>query len=257
MSNYSESSVEPVGRGRPGRSRYRAKRTTVIPYRDFVSLVERLDSISLKSLVALLYYVPLRISEIVGDSKKKWRVLSAYGRGLSYQGTLPKGWTNSDQKNGLWDWRQRDSLPGILKEDITLDGLLLKIQSKPLKHGKRDGPLEIDIRYPLSNLIIDQWEKTEPEERVWAMTAWRVWKELTNISEDLYPHAFRFSRTTDMARDPNISLSDMLYWFGWAQARTADKYIQQARSTERTRASIERSLPAGWDIEKNHSSHRF
>lgn len=251
MSNQIESSEEHVGRGRPGRSRYRSKRTTVIPFRDFVLFVERIDQIQLKSLVALLYYAPLRIAEIVGDTPKKWKVLSAYGRGMSYQGTLPEGWATTDFKfnNGLWVWRHRDSLPGILKEDITIDGLLLKIESKPLKHGRREGPLEIDIRYPFSNLIIDQWEKTEPEGRVWAMTTWKVWRDLTNISEDLYPHAFRFSRTTDMARDPNISLSDMLYWFGWAQARTADRYIQQARSTERTRASIERSLPAGWDIE--------
>ena len=146
------SSEEHVGRGRPGRSRYKNKRTTVIPYREFVLFVGRFNQNILKSLVALLYYAPLRISEVVGDGTRKWKVLSAYGRGLSYQGTLPKDWQNSDQKNGLWDWRHRDSLPGILKEDISIDGLLLKIQSKPLKHGRRDGPLEIDIRYPFSEV---------------------------------------------------------------------------------------------------------
>ena len=96
----------------------------------------------------------------------------------------------------------------------------------------------------------DQWNKTEPECRVYPLTPWRVWKEFTMIGKNMYPHAFRFSRTTSMSRDPNISLADMLYWFGWAQARTADNYIQQARSTERTRTSIERSLPTGWDKEK-------
>ena len=231
MSNHSESSDEHVGRGRPGLSRYISKRTTVIPYRDFVIFIEKIPEKSIKSLVALLYYAPLRISEVVGDGIRKWKVLSAYGRGLSYQGTLPKGWANSDQKNGLWLWRHRDSLPGILREDISIDGLLLKIQSTPLKHGKREGPLEIDIRYPYSNLIIEQWEKTEPECRVYPLTTWNVWNQFTKIDKDMYPHAFRFSRTTSMSRDPSISLADMLYWMGWAQARTADNYIQQARST--------------------------
>ena len=236
-----------MGRGRPGRSRYREKRTTVIPYRDFVLFTERVDRNVLKSLVAFLYYAPLRIAEIVGDGPRKWKVLSSKGRGLSYQGKLPESWLKSEQEDGLWIWKHRDSLPGIVKEDISLDGLLLLIKSEPLKHGKRDGPLEIDTRYPYMDLVVDQWEKAEPEAKVWDLKTWYVWKQFTNIEKDMYPHAFRFSRTTSMARDPKISLADMLYWFGWAQARTADSYIQQARSTQRTRTSIERNLPTGWD----------
>ena len=173
-------------------------------------------------------------------------MLSSYGRGLFNQGILPENWQKSDQRNDLWVWRHRDSLPGILKEDISIDGLLLVIHSQPLKGGKREGPLEIDIRYPYVDLIIEQWENTEPESRVWDYKPWYVWSQLTKIDKNMYPHAFRFSRTSDMARDENISLSDMLYWMGWARAETADSYIRQARSTERTRTSIERSLPDDW-----------
>jgi hypothetical protein len=83
------------------------------------------------------------------------------------------------------------------------------------------------------------------------MTTWYAWNKISKISDgELYPHAFRFSKATDMARDPDISLADMLYWFGWAQARTVDNYIQQARSSARVRKSTERHLPEGWDKER-------
>ena len=226
--------------------------------------MSRLDSQDTKfrSLVAFLYYAPLRIVEIVGDGPKKWKILSRRGRALSREGSLPEDWQD---RNRFWEWRYRDPVPGIKKGDISLDGLLLQVISKPLKHGKRGDdrdnpiPLEIDIRYPYVDLIIQQWERTEnPEDSVWeGISPWLAWSKISKISEgELYPHAFRFSKATDMARDPDISLADMLYWFGWSQARTADNYIQQARSSARVRHSTERHLPEGWDKQEHGASRR-
>ena len=54
----------------------------MIPFPEFVLLVDRIDFKALKSIVALLYYAPFRIAKVVGDRTKKWKVLSSYGRAL-------------------------------------------------------------------------------------------------------------------------------------------------------------------------------
>lgn len=233
-----------IGRGRPGESRYKRKRISIISFGEFKELMEKIEIKELKSLTALLYYLGLRVAEIVGDRPRKWKKLTDKGIVLSNARNLPPNWMETEEGD-LWYWKHRKTLPGILKEDITLDGDTLRIYSKPLKHGKREGvgQLELDIHYPYVNLIIEQWQKTKPGEKIWNTSTWKVWNLISSLSEGrLYPHAFRLSRATRLARNPDMSIADMQQWFGWARASTADSYILPARSVSKVKDSIREEL---------------
>jgi len=230
-----------VPRGRKGESRYKSKRRTMISFEEFESIINRIDLLEWRSLIVLLFYVGFRISEIIGDYKRKWKVLSPKGRTLQRQNILPKNWINTDESENLWVWKYRDELPGIMKEDISLDGTRLTIFSEPLKHGKREGEgVELSTKYPYVDLIVEQWRKTEPGEKVWNVSRWKMKKMFSDIG--IYPHAFRFSRATRYAHDPEMSIADMMEWFGWARASTADSYIVPVRSVAKSLRSIEKEL---------------
>ena len=193
----------------------------------------------------MLYYLGIRIAEICGDCKREWKKLTTHGKNLSREGGLPRNWKETEEGE-LWYWEQRDTLPGIVKEDITLQGDILRIISKPLKHGKREGQgqLELDLRYPYVDLIVEQWEGTEPGHKVWDITTWKAWNFISKISGGrLYPHAFRLSRATVMARNPEMSIADMKQWFGWARGETADKYIAPIRSVIKARKALAEEIP--------------
>lgn len=239
--------VENPGRGRRGESRYISKRQSIVDFNEFQSLVEKIEieNVTYRSLVTILYYLALRIAEICGDRKRKWKKLTSRGKNLSIEGSLRRDWKET-KEGELWYWKQRDPLPGIVKEDLTIEGYILRISSKPLKHGKREGEgqLELDLRYPYVDLIVEQWDKTEPGEKVWDITTWKAWHFISTISEGrLYPHAFRQSRATVMARNPDMSIADMKQWFGWARGETADKYIMPIRSVIRAREALANEIP--------------
>lgn len=234
-------------RSRPGESRYLAKWRTTIPFEDFVLMLRRLEETGEQSLLTVLYYSGFRIAEICGDGPRRWKVLTPEGKSFSKQERLIKGWMDPEYEGRLWTWKHRGSLPGIVKEDITISGGLMKIYSRPLKHGKREGEglIELDMKkFPFMDLVAMQWEATEPGGRVWPFTTHRAWVITTRASGGkLYPHAFRLSRATRMAEDPGMSLSDLMSWFGWSRVETPDSYIVASRTTARARKSIERELP--------------
>ena len=71
------------------------------------------------------------------------------------------------------------------------------------------------------------------------MTTRKSWELIARASGHwIYPHAFRLSRATLMARTLGISVSDMKAWFGWARSSTADAYIVSQRSMRKARDSI-------------------
>jgi hypothetical protein len=46
-----------------------------------------------------------------------------------------------------------------------------------------------------------------------------------------------------MARNPEMSISDLKQWFGWARGETADKYILPARSVIKAREALADEIP--------------
>lgn len=233
-------------RGRPGESRYRDKWRSTIPFEDYVSMLHRLEETSEQSLLTILYYTGLRIAEVCGDKGRRWKVLTSEGKSFSKQAKLVKGWMDPEYEGKLWEWKTGKAHPGIMKEDIMMGDGLMKIYSRPLKHGRREGEglIELDMKFPFMDLVTMQLENTDAGERVWPFTTHRAWVIISRVSGGkLYPHAFRLSRATRMSEDPGIALADMMAWFGWSRVETPDAYVVGARSTARARKSIERELP--------------
>ena len=232
-------------------SRYKAKRRTPITIEELGELIAhvrqtsigvRLDQTLKTSLIAVLYYSGLRVAEVVGDSKRKWKTLTQYGKQMANSSEgLGRDWMNTEE-GFLWEWRYRGRLPGIIKEDIKKEGQLLYIESPALKHGIREDPLELSLTWPYVNIIREQWNDTPKEMRVWPICQTSARTIVMEASEHLYPHAFRGSLASNMARDPTISVSDMMGWFGWARAATADNYIMAQRSKVKARESIDRMV---------------
>jgi len=196
-------------------------------------------------LLAFLFYTGARVSEIVGDSAKKYKKLSPKGRALKERGLLPRDWIKRPEREGLWIWAEAKPKPGLLKEDFEIDRTrnVLSVNLKPVKRGKRIAPLELPLDLPYMDLILEQWRKTKKEEKIWKFSPWQVWNIVKKASGGrLYPHAFRFSKATLFARDPNIAVSDMQYWFGWARASTADRYILPARGSEKIIQALKREI---------------
>ena len=234
-------------------SRYKNKRQTPISFSEFEDLVahvERIrdgftiDHLTRSSLITILYYTGLRIAEVCGDSERKWKALTDRGVQLSKSpGWVKRVWLDTEEGE-LWEWRHRGRLPGILKEDIKKEGKTLYLSSEPLKHGSRGAPLELSLDWPYVILIEGQWSRKEIKlgERVWPICASSARTIIRQAEQSLYPHAFRSSLVTTMARDPDISVADMLGQFGWARASTADAYIMEQRSRAHARASIEKMI---------------
>jgi integrase len=229
-------------------SRYRQKRRTPITRQEFEKIVQgvqanseafRVDSPTQTSLVAILYYSGLRIAEVVGDSGRRWKRLTEKGQQLSQAGQLPENWMEVE---GLWEFKRRGELPGIVKEDITEEGETLYLSSDPLKHGKREEPLELDTAWPMVKGIRIQWDHAKPLSRVWPVSQTTARMILRGAAETLYPHAFRASLASNMARDPTMSVSDLMGWFGWARSSTADAYIMAQRSRVKARESIKKMV---------------
>jgi hypothetical protein len=205
-------------------------------------MLDGLGDLCMKSLVVILYYCGLRIAEVTGDKGRRWKILSKQGRTLSRAGALPDDWMGGAE-GGLWIWKTRDELPGLRKEDLRVQGGLLYINAQVLKHGRREVPLELPVTLPYIELVMGQWYAAKPGERVWPVTTRKAWEIIDRASGHwIYPHAFRLSRATLMARTPGISVSDMKAWFGWARSNTADAYIVSQRSMRKARDSIEQSV---------------
>jgi hypothetical protein len=230
-------------------SRYRQKRRTPIKREEFDGILRSVaansdrfmvDSMTQTSMVAILYYGGLRIAEVVGDSGRKWRVLNDRGHALANsEKGLPNDWMNNPS---LSEEKIRGYLPGIIKEDFTHEGNTLYLNSDPLKHGRREEPLELDVAWPSVLSIQRTWERTKSGERVWPISQTTARMILRGAAEMLYPHAFRASLASNMARDPNMSVSDLMGWFGWARSSTADSYIMAQRSRVKARESIKKMV---------------
>jgi len=221
---------------RSGQSRYKVKRATPISRGEFEAMLRRCRNDRERGLLVLLFYTGARVSEVVGIKQIRYKVLSEKGKRLKTRGLLPRDWIKTPKSSGLWKWVTRKPQAGLLKEDFEIDRErgVLSINFKPVKRGKRLAPVQLPLTLPHIQYIIWCVEKAKPGSPVWEWSRQWVWLLIKRVSNGrLYPHAFRFSRATQFARDPTISVSDMQFWFGWRRASTADRYIQPVRSSQK------------------------
>jgi hypothetical protein len=190
------------------------------------------------SLLAIYYWTGLRLAEVVGDRPRKYKVSSF---------TIEQ---REDMKRKGLDWTKQPNAyvtktsperPGVRKEDIEFDKerKVLSIQALALKEGKRDDPLELYLDLPYADLIKQQWDRTNPGEKVWNLSREYAWEIIKELDKRLYTHFFRFNRVMEVIELPDTSVVDLLSWFGWRRLQTAYNYLELgARSIKKTSVAM-------------------
>jgi len=212
------------------------------------------DPLRDRSLLALLYWTGLRVSEVVGDKPRRYIVQSPYAKteeakqrarrekppGVPWKQFWDRYWRTTE---GYYEEKYSEGNPGILKEDIVLDVSyyqtsngdwievpILKITAAAKKHGERKAPLELELQWAYVDLILKQWQRTKPGEPVWGGVFHKrkeyVWKMLKEIDPTIYPHYFRFNRASKMVEDQRTNPQVLLSWFGWKRLQTAYHYLE-------------------------------
>jgi hypothetical protein len=129
-------------------------------------------------------------------------------------------------------------MQGILKEGIEDKEDTLFVNSKALKQGNREAPLELPLDLPYVDLIKQMWQKTESGKRIWDLPREYVWMLLKEPDPKIYCHFFRFNRATQIAKDPNTHPIHLLNWFGWTRLPTAYNYLEKAGRYQRETSNI-------------------
>jgi len=189
------------------------------------------------SLLAILFWTGLRISEIVGDRERTYKVcrfsleerLAMRQKGIDWK-KLPE-----EERYVL---KKSPARRGIRKEDIEERDGRLFIYAEALKQGRRVAPLELPLDLPYVDLIKKQWERTKPGEKVWNLSREYAWMIIKEIDPKLYPHFFRFNRATQIARNPSTHPIHLLNWFGWRRLQTAYNYLELAGRYQKETAEI-------------------
>jgi len=176
------------------------------------------------SLLAVYYWTGLRLSEVVGDRKRNYKV-SRFSK-EEREDMRRKGidWTKEPEPHII---RTSPERPGIRKEDIEFDEErnLLGITALALKHGKRDAPLKLSLHLPFVDLIKQQWEHTKPGEKVWNLKREYAWEILKELDPKLYTHYYRLNRAMEFVKVSTTSPAHLLSWFGWRRLQTAYNYL--------------------------------
>lgn len=164
----------------------------------------KMKLINVRALVSILYYLGLRISEVVGDIPRKYY-------------TKREGEKFSKR------------VEGIRKEDLIFDDTdWIEVRAYEVrKHGKREEPLWLKKSWLGVSEIIEVWKKTLPGETLFSIDKSFAWK-LVSLCSDRYPHFYRLNRATEYAKHPGTSILDLQEWFGWVDPRTIAKYMGKA-----------------------------
>lgn len=119
------------------------------------------------------------------------------------------------------------------------------IEAAPRKKGSREAPLMIPLSFPHVDLIVSQWRKAEPKQRVWPISEWDIWRIIKECDTRKYVHFFRFNRITELCSDPNQSLADICSWTGLTP-ETINAYLERSgrfirRAAEKMKRQYEKA----------------
>lgn len=193
----------------------------------------RIIFFKISALLALIYYLGLRVSEIVGDKSYKYKVvwrqeLVDSPKHMDYP-EKPDGIDKKYPTGFIYKWTKQ--IHGLRKQDMRITKTTIRIDPKEVrKHGKRDEPLWIPLELPGAKEIEEQWHDTKDRnDRVFPISTWTAWSLISQVTEGrLYPQYFRENRATKFAENPKTSIYELQQWFGWRDPRTIAKYMGKA-----------------------------
>jgi len=174
------------------------------------------DSLFIKSLLALLYWLGIRKTEAIGSRSHKYVLKPCKRRPTT-------------------EVKYTRAMPGIWAKDIHVEGEWLCIEAEARKHGSREGALRLPLTFPFVDLIVQQWKRTGVSSRVWPIpevTSWRIMKQL---DAKKYLHFFRFNRITELCSNPNISMAEICSWTGLTP-QTINDYMERSERFIKTAA---------------------
>ena len=192
---------------------------------DKVDLKGKYDPLAIKSFLALLYWSGLRKTEVHGAKAHRYVLKPC----LRHSEPLEK---------------MTEAISGILKEDIWINGDILYVQAVARKHGKREAPLEFWLGFPFIDLIVEQWKRTAPQQRVFPISEWDSWSIMKQIDKKKYLHFFRFNRITELCSNPKLSVADICSWTGLTPT-TINSYMERSgRFIKRTAEAMKEQFIA-------------
>lgn len=180
------------------------------------SLMERVKQVDcsgyppkfIQAVIAIFYWTGYRASEVLGDTGHKWALKSG-------------------------EIRRSKPFLGLLKENLWVDEDFLYVFQEARKHGNRPGPAVLPLILPYVDLIVEQWEQTQPNKKVFPIAYVTFWRVLKRIDPKLYPHFFVLNRVTKLAENRENSLAQICAWTGkspqtisWYMAR-AGRYSRE------------------------------
>ena len=192
------------------------KQTKSIDLVTFKRMVDKVDTLRhkkysallIKSFLALLFWCGIRKTEAIGSPAKRY--------------VLPSCKRHSEPIAKV-----SEAIPGIVKEDIWLEGEWLYVQAKARKHGSREAALMLPVGFPYVDLIIEQWKQTQPKQREFPLTEWDSWDIMKRLDAKKYPHFFRLVRITELCANPEMSVADICSWTGLTP-ETINAYMERS-----------------------------
>ena len=185
-------------RGNPHPHRYKFGKVEKALSLDVLKqLMERVEKVDrerysvrfVQGVLAIGYWTGFRVSEVLGDSGRKWKVKSG-------------------------EVRHSEPFPGLLKENVWVDESYIYILQVSRKHGHRVDPVALPLTLPFVDLIVERWKEAKEGERVFPIDEVACWRIFKRLDPKLYWHLFCLTRVTRLAEDKRNSLADIVRFTG-------------------------------------------